>query len=371
MPRVRRATTAAVSDGAASGCVRWGTVMRVGALLVRRCPRSAAFDCLLRTTPRADHSGDLRAPPAAVSARPTTTIGDGRERRERGHEPRGDRQPREQLARRRRPRCRAPVRVAARPSEKATIRTRPSPIRCCATAPSSTTSADGHGIRPADAPSASRLRGVIRSRPWLRAVAWSWSCVVVVVTCASWPRCAARPRSTAAPTPTTSRPDTSVEPRVELLRQDPGGERRARRRRARTTPAVCVTVTVAPSAMASRGSRACRRGRRRPSPCRGPGESACSAPQPNAASSSRTSTPSPASRPGEAVARAARRRAAPHGAASRGVERARRRARPRSVAARYVGAGSRAGRRDSGAGRPSGRSRARRSRTAVPSPGRA
>ncbi len=44
----------------------------------------------------------------------------------------------------------------------------------------------------------------------------------------------------------------------------------------------------------ARRSRACRPGTRRPSPCRGPGESACSAPQPNAVSSSRISTPLPA-----------------------------------------------------------------------------
>ena len=46
---------------------------------------------------------------------------------------------------------------------------------------------------------------------------------------------------------------------------------------------VCVTVTVsAKRDRVPRASRACPRGRRRPSPCRGPGESAWNAPQANA-----------------------------------------------------------------------------------------
>ena len=75
--------------------------------------------------------------------------------------------------RRRRRRGRAPVSVIARPALKATISTIPSAIWPWATAPSSTTSADGHGIRPAAAPIASMPRHESRSRR--RGVLWPWS----------------------------------------------------------------------------------------------------------------------------------------------------------------------------------------------------
>ena len=58
--------------------------------------------------------------------------------------------------------------VAARPRLKATIRARPKPIRCSAIALSRTTSADGHGSRPAATPTPSSPR---RSVP----CEWPWS----------------------------------------------------------------------------------------------------------------------------------------------------------------------------------------------------
>ena len=121
----------------------------------------------------------------------------------------------------------------------------------------------------------------------------------------------------------------------------------------------------------ARACRACRRGRRRPSPCRGPGDSACSAPQPNAASSRRSSTPRPAAassktpaKPSPAAARAPSRRRAPssRGALTRAVRRARR----RSVAAR-----GRAGLDSSACGyarRPRGRVARTARSSAPPSP---
>ena len=153
----------------------WG----IGAVL-RRCPRSAASTSY---APRGER-GSLRVRAAqrhascgtacAVSASPTTTISAGRDRRHRGRQRARHGQPRRAAGRRGRRRCRAPLSVAASPAENATIRTSPSPIRCWATAPSSTTSADGHGISPADAPSASRLR-----RDGRGAGSWRGDAVVV------------------------------------------------------------------------------------------------------------------------------------------------------------------------------------------------
>ena len=90
-----------------------------------------------------------------------------RRRRQRGRPPGpAPRQPAERAAGRRRPRARARVSVAASPALNATIRTSPSATWCCAIAASSTTSADGHGTSPAEAPIAASPRHVMRSGWW-------------------------------------------------------------------------------------------------------------------------------------------------------------------------------------------------------------
>jgi hypothetical protein len=63
------------------------------------------------------------------------------------------------------------VSVAASPALNATISSSPSAIWCCATAPSRTTSADGQGISPAEAPIATSPRAdSVSGGAWL----WSW-----------------------------------------------------------------------------------------------------------------------------------------------------------------------------------------------------
>ena len=94
MPRVRRATTAAVSEGAASASVRWGTVMVGG------CLGDAALPPLSRLRPpmrsdraRPDQSGDLRH---RLHGQREADDDDqrGRDRRDGGDDAAGDRQPR-------------------------------------------------------------------------------------------------------------------------------------------------------------------------------------------------------------------------------------------------------------------------------------
>ena len=224
-------------------------------------------------------------------------------------------------ARRGRPRCPRPVSVAASPAENATIRTSPSPIRCCATAPSSTTSADGHGISPADAPSASRLRRVARRVRrvvvMVVVVVVPW-CVVVRVVVAVVVRVPDRAEARAQHRGADADDEQAGrerEPRVQLLGQDP------RRQRERDHPEREHAGRVgdghgrAEQRPRRACCRACRRGTRRPSPCRGRARA-------RAARPSRTRR--------AAAARARRRRRA--GRRSRSAARVRRRRGPRPSA---------------------------------------
>ena len=259
------------------------------------------------------------------------------------------------------------VSVAARPRLNATMSSIPSAIWSWAMAPSSTTSADGQGMSPADAPIATSPRRVELVGRCVRVCRWSW-CVVVAVRGARRRRCERRTR---APTTEHEQARHEVQPRVQVLGQHVLPTARASTSPSANTPAVWVTVTVAPSATACRGVPRVPTRYAATIALPWPGDSACSAPHPNAASRSRTSTPWPAaaalndarSRP---PARPPRRRSPwrPSGASSvpsPGADRERRVA--------HVGRAAEQRPRDSGAARR--RVAGRDARAHAPSPARA
>ncbi len=141
-----------------------------------------------------------------------------------------------------------PVMESARPSENATMRTRPNASRCSEIAASRTTSADGHGRIPPETPTASRLRREICVIVRMLVV---MVVVVVVVVMVRVHAPDAHPQD-AQTDGDDEDAGGEVDPRVEGVGHDPLRERE-RHEPSANTPTVCVTVTIAPSAAASRG----------------------------------------------------------------------------------------------------------------------
>ena len=203
------------------------------------------LDPSLRTT-RASGSSAITptcGTACAVSTSPTTTISAAPTAAGSAASAPGHRQPRQRAVARTTASPSA-VSVAASPAVKATIRTSPSAdlvLRDRAEQDDERGRARDQPGRRAhrDEPARARARrGGAWSWWW-----WSWWCVAA-------PH---EPRAQhAAPTPRTSRPDDQVQPRVQVLGQDYADSVSATTPSA-ITPAVCVTVTVAPSATACRG----------------------------------------------------------------------------------------------------------------------
>ena len=161
--------------------------------------------------------------------------------RQRGDERAGTLTRRERPARRARRRARARSAWPPGRALKATISSIPSAIWPWATAPSSTTSADGQGISPAAAPIASSPRHEMLASGWCRGGA-----VVVVVMVVAARGAGASAARRRRPRPRAGRRRGSATGRG--LGQHVLARGASVTAPSANTPAVCVTVTIAPSA---------------------------------------------------------------------------------------------------------------------------